>query len=221
VNVVEATWERRVEQLKPGKRLVVATPGAEPAIEGGYQAVILLDGQRLAARDTLRATEIAVNLWSNAVSLLAPGGRCVGVGMATSLGKKFALWDQRGIAAEELANRRELGFPPHLRMASVAGPKDLVDQIVANLDSAVTKANSIEVLGPLLQGETGAGGKNPALAVPTWRYLIRYEYSVGETLAKELKARAMVVNSGNRSISAKSGRVSRAVRIRMDDSEVI
>lgn len=220
VNVVEATWERRVETLKPGKRLVVATPGAEPVIEGGYQAVILLDGQRLLAKDTLRATEQAVNLWSNAVSLLAPGGRCVGVGLATNLGRRFALWDQRGIAADELAGRRELGFPPHFRMASVAGPKELVDQAVAGLAEAVGELGNLEVLGPLLQAETGAG-KLATLAGPTWRYLIRYEYSVGEKLARELKARALVINSGNRAVSAKSGRVSRAVRVRMDDSEVI
>jgi len=220
VNVVEATWEHRVETLKPGKRLVVATPGAEPVIEGGYQAVILLDGQRLLAKDTLRAAEQAVNLWSNAVSLLAPGGRCVGVGLATPLGTKFALWDQRGIAAQELANRRELGFPPHFRMASVAGPRELVDQAVAGLVEALRPVGAIELLGPLLQTETG-GGKVATLANPTWRYLIRYDYSVGESLAKELKARALVINAGNKAVSAKSGRVSRAVRIRMDDSEVI
>lgn len=219
VTVVEATWAHRVETLKPGKRLVVATPGAEPYIEGGYQAVIILDGQQLASKDTLRASELAVNLWSNAVSLLAPGGRCVAVGLATELGKRFALWDQRGLAATELANRRELGFPPHLRMASVSGPRELVDQLVADLGNSVEKPETIEVLGPLLQGD--GGGKNATIAVPTWRYLIRFEYSVGERLARELKARAMVVNAGNRSISAKSGRVSRAVRVRMDDSEVI
>ena len=221
VNIVEATWNHRVESLKAGKRLVVATPGAEPYIEGGYQAVIILDGQQLAARDTLRASEIAVNLWSNAVSLLAPGGRCVAVGLATSLGKRFALWDQRGLAADELAGRRELSFPPALRMASVSGPRELVDQLVANLADALPKQGSLEILGPLLQNEAMANSKNPALAAPVWRYLIRFEYGIGELLAKELKARAMIVNAGNRAVSAKSGRVSRAVRVRMDDSEVI
>ena len=216
VNVIEATSDQRVEQVKPGKRLVVATPGAEPAIPGGYAAVIILDGQRLASRDTLRATEQAVNLWSNAVSLMAPNGRCVGVGLATEVGKRFALWDQRGLASAELANRRELRFPPHCRMASVAGPRDLIDTVVANLSQFSDKPNSVEVLGPLLQGESG-----PALPEPIWRYLIRYEYSVGETLAKELKARVLIANAGNRSINAKSGRASRAVKLRMDDSEVI
>ena len=216
VAVVEATSDNRVEQIKPGKRLVVATPGAEPHVPGGYKAVILLDGQRLASRDTLKASEQAVNLWSNAISLMASDGRAVGVGLATDLGRKFALWDQRGIAAAELANRRELRFPPHCRMASVAGPRELIDDVVANLTVLGDKPDSVEVLGPLLQAESG-----PALPVPVWRYLIRYEYSMGEVLAKELKSRVLLANAGNRAINAKSGRASRSVKLRMDDSEVI
>jgi hypothetical protein len=97
----------------------------------------------------------------------------------------------------------------------------LVDQLVANLADALPKQGSLEILGPLLQNEAMANSKNPALAAPVWRYLIRFEYGIGELLAKELKARAMIVNAGNRAVSAKSGRVSRAVRVRMDDSEVI
>ena len=216
VAVVEATSENRVEQIKPGKRLVVATPGAEPYVDGGYRAVIILDGQRLASRDTLRAAEQAVSLWSNAISLLATDGRCVAVGLATELGKRLALWDQRGIAATELANRRELRFPPHCRMASLAGPRELIDAIVSDISDIVEKPDAVEVLGPLLQQDAG-----PALPVPVWRYLIRYEYSVGEQLAKELKGRVLLANAGSKAINAKSGRASRSVKLRMDDSEVI
>jgi hypothetical protein len=56
---------------------------------------------------------------------------------------------------------------------------------------------------------------------PLWRYLIRYDYTLGEGLSTELKARSLLINAGNKSINAKSGRSSRAVRIKMDDSEVI
>ncbi len=223
VTVTEATFDKRIQNLKPGKRLVVATPGAEPVIDGGYAAVILLDGQKLLAKDTLRATEQAVNLWSNAVSLLAPGGVAVGVGLATPIGQKFALWDQKSLAAQELANRRELGFPPHFRMASVTGPRALVDQMVAGLDpkSFAGKEAGFQILGPLAN-EVQPGASNTApVPEPLWRYLIRFDYSLGESLATELKARSLLINAGNKSINAKSGRISRAVRVKMDDSEVI
>ena len=224
VAVTEATWSHRVEQLKAGKRLVVATPGAEPVIDGGYAAVILLDGQRLLSKDTIRATEQAVAAWSNAISLLAPGGTAVGVGLASPLGQKLALWDQVGIAAQELEGRRELNFPPVFRLGTVTGPRQLVDQVVAQLAEIATKPGAIEVLGPLLLD--AQPGKKPApglaaLAEPNWRYLIRFEYGVGDKLAQELKARVLVVNAGNKAINANSGRASRAVRLKLDDSEVI
>ena len=224
VAVVEATFAKRVTQLAAGKRMVVATPGAEPVVDGGYNAVILLDGQKLLARDTLRATEQAIDLWSNAVSLLAPKGQAVGVGLASPIGQKFALWDQQGLAAEELAHRKELNFPPHHRLASITGPRPLIDAVVSELTDKVSaaRAGSLEVLGPL-QIETEPGAARNPVQVPDqlWRYLIRFDYSLGEALASELKARGLKVNAGNKSVNAKSGRSSRAVRIKMDDSEVI
>lgn len=221
VKVVEATFEHRVVSLEPGKQLVVSTPGAEPVIAGGYGAVILLDGQKLLARDTLRATELAVALWSNAISLLAAGGRAVGVGLAGDLGTKLALWDQVGIASTELTARKELAFPPHKRMASLLGPRATLDQIVEGLlPSVVTKANqTAEVLGPLLVERAGIGASTTG--AETWRYLVRYDYALGEALARELKARVLAANAAVKAVSVKSGRASRAVRLKMDDSQVI
>ena len=53
-------------------RLVVATPGAEPTAQGGYHAVVLLDGATLSARPDLGASAQALRLWSAAVVLARP-----------------------------------------------------------------------------------------------------------------------------------------------------
>jgi len=98
----------------------------------------------------------------------------------------------------------------------VTGPKDLGAQVVENLVQSLGTEALIEVLGPIQSDQRDA-----ALATASWRYLIRYEYSVGEALAKELKSRVLRINAGNKSVNARSGRASRAVRLRMDDSEVI
>jgi primosomal protein N' (replication factor Y) len=224
VKIIEATFAKRILELPAGKCLVVATPGAEPVIEGGYQSVILLDGQKLLSRDTLRASEQAVNSWSNALSLMSAGGRAVGVGLASPLGQKFALWDHAGIARDELRHRRELNFPPHFRLASVTGPRTLIDEVISGLASTVTgdKPGTIEVLGPLaVEKERVGNGKVPNLSEPLFRYLIRFDYSLGEVLAAELRARSLKVNAGNKSFNQNTGRASRAVRVKMDDSEVI
>lgn len=221
VKVVEATFEHRVTELKAGKQLVVATPGAEPVVPGGYGAVILLDGQKLLSRDTLRAGEIAVSLWSNAISLLAHGGRAVGVGLASPLGQKLALWDQVGIAANELATRRELDFPPQRRMASIYGPRNAIEPIIDGLTNTLAGASkqNLQILGPLLVETEGVGASTTG--AQSWRYLIRFDYSLGEALAKELKSRVLTANSAVKAVSVKSGRTSRAVRLKMDDSQVI
>lgn len=70
VRVIESTGEVRIEKVGAKPALVIATAGAEPLAEHGYSAVVLLDCQNLLARDTLRATEDAVRLWSNALSLI-------------------------------------------------------------------------------------------------------------------------------------------------------
>lgn len=222
VQVVEATAQNRIQTIRQGKVLVVATPGAEPYAPNGYGAVILLDGQRLLAKDTLRAIEIAVENWSNAVSLMAGDGLCVGVGLAGPLGQKFALWSQQQIARDELAGRRELGFPPHLRMATVTGPQALVNQMVQDLPQLVAKPDAIQVLGPLNIGLVKSGTAQAALFTESqWRYIIRFEYSVGEELAKELKSRALKINANHKGSTSKAGKLSRAVKVKMDDSEVI
>jgi primosomal protein N' (replication factor Y) len=148
----------------------------------------------------------------------------VGVGLASPIGQKFALWDQQGLAVDELAHRKELNFPPHHRLASVTGPRQLVDAVVKDLAGQVSaiKSGSLEILGPIAIEQEPAAARNPVqVTEPLWRYLIRFDYSLGEVLASELKARGLKVNAGNKSVNAKSGRSSRAVRIKMDDSEVI
>src|SRR5690606_37277116 len=60
--------------------LVVATPGAEPTVPGGYAAAVLLDGWALLGRADLRAAEEALRRWCNAAALVRPaaeGGQVV------------------------------------------------------------------------------------------------------------------------------------------------
>ncbi|GLU46019.1 primosomal protein N' [Nocardiopsis ansamitocini] len=129
--------------------LVVATPGAEPMVPGGYAAAVLLDGWALLGRADLRATEEALRRWCGASALVRPaeeGGQVV-VLADPSLPVTQALirWDPPGFAERELAERRELGFPPAVAMASVTGEpanvRELLDQLVL--------PEGTELLGPV------------------------------------------------------------------------
>nr|WP_307831308.1 primosomal protein N' [Nucisporomicrobium flavum] len=129
--------------------VVVATPGAEPVAEGGYGAVLLLDTWALLTRADLRAAEETMRRWLSAAALARPapaGGRVVVVADG-SLAPVQALlrWDPGWFAARELAERRELGFPPAARMASLTGKAEAV----AELLDATRLPPGAEVLGPV------------------------------------------------------------------------
>lgn len=129
--------------------IVVATPGAEPVAEGGYGAVLLLDTWALLSRADLRAAEETMRRWLNASALARPGGQGGRVVVVAdgSLAPVQALlrWDPGWFAARELAERRELGFPPAARMASVTGPAPAVAELLTIADLP----DGIEQLGPV------------------------------------------------------------------------
>jgi primosomal protein N' (replication factor Y) len=203
IKIIESNGENRLENVPAGKRIVVSTPGAEPRVDGGYGAVVLLDCNELLSRDNLRASEDAIRIWSNAIALMKSGGLSVAVGLQGLLGQKFALWSQAELAQHEYQSRVELRFPPFIRMASLSGERDLLTRVLESLPE------DIEILGPM-----PVTAKNAA--VDDWRALIRYEYSQGATLATTLKAQVLLATAGSKRVSAKSGRAQRPIQIKMD-----
>jgi len=201
--IIESNGDNRLESVPTGKKIVVSTPGAEPRVEGGYGAVVLLDCNEMLSRDNLRASEDAVRIWSNTIALMKSGGLGVAVGLQGFIGQKLALWSQAEIAQHEYQSRAELRFPPFIRMASLSGERDLLNKVIEALPG------EIEILGPM-----PAAGK--AAGVDDWRALIRYEYAQGANLAATLKAQVLLATAGSKRVSAKSGRAQRPIQIKMD-----
>ncbi|MFY7862570.1 MAG: primosomal protein N', partial [Rhodoluna sp.] len=207
VQIIESSGDNNVLEVSGKNKIVIATPGAEPKNAEGYSRVIIIDAKHALDRDSLRASEDAVREWSNAIAKLAPQGRAVIVGVPAQLGSRLSLWQQREIASDELANRRELDFPPHLRLGSLEGPVDVIAQIAAEV-----AIEGVQFLGPIsLRSNTGENQH---------RLVMKYSYSRGAELSESLRAAQLKVSAGMTKTSA-SGRVSRAIRVRMDDPEVI
>ena len=159
--------------------LVVATPGAEPVADGGYGAVLLLDTWALLTRADLRAAEEALRRWLAAAALAdrpATGRVVVVADGALAVVQALLRFDPGWLAARELAERRELGFPPAARMASLTG----TPAAVAELLDAAELPEGTEVLGPVDVGE----GQE--------RMLVRTNRSAGRALAAALRAAAGV-----------------------------
>ncbi|WFE28882.1 primosomal protein N' [Solwaraspora sp. WMMD791] len=180
--------------------VVVATPGAEPVAAGGYGAVLLLDTWALLTRADLRAAEEALRRWLSAAALARPaadGGQVVVVadgGLAPV--QALLRWDPGWFAARELADRRELGFPPAARMASVTGPTEAVAELLA----ALRMPDGAELLGPV----PAADGQE--------RMLIRVRRSQAAELARQLR-----VAAGTRT----ARRTGQPVRIQIDPLDLL
>jgi primosomal protein N' (replication factor Y) len=149
VRVIATDSEHPVEQVPHTPALVVATPGAEPLADGGYEAVIILDGELLRRRESLFVSEDALRLWSNAAALVAPEATVHLVGAGTRLGAVMQEWAQRDFASQQLAERAALGLPPIVRLCSVVGPQDHVRQLCDELGTIP----SVRVRGPVSWGE--------------------------------------------------------------------
>ena len=163
-----------------GPALVVATPGAEPVADGGYGAALLLDSWALLGRADLRAGEETLRRWMNAASLVRPasaGGQVVvAADAAHPVVQALVRWDPAGLAARELADRRELGFPPATRMAAVSGSPAALAEFLA----ALRLPASADVLGPVPEPpRPGQDGERE-------RYLLRAPRADGVALAQAL-----------------------------------
>ena len=181
--------------------LVVSTPGAEPVVAGGgYGAVLLLDTWALLTRADLRAGEETLRRWLAAASLAVPGdqgGRVVVVADgALAPVQALIRFDPGWLAARDLAERRELGFPPAVRMASLTGVPAAIAEF---LDGAVLPDDA-EVLGPVPIGEDQE------------RYLVRTGRAGGRALAESLRAA-----SGLRSARKRPD----SVRVQIDPLELL
>ena len=201
VRVIVADGDHPVQRVDAKPALVIATRGAEPIAEGGYRAVLLLDGERMLQRESLRVAEDCVRWWTSAIALAAPKATSVLVGVGEPFASALATWRLDGFAARELADRRELRFPPAVRVATVTGSVDDVESLIAD-----TPVAAGDVLGPVDLGD----GKV--------RSILRFDYSKGAEVAAALRA-ATVKAATSRRRAAGRGAPRAAVRVRVDDVE--
>jgi primosomal protein N' (replication factor Y) len=200
----------RVLSAVPGSAaIVIATPGAEPRVPGGYAAAVLLDGWSLLARPSLRAAEEALRRWMNAAALVRPGPAGGKVVIVADAGLRpiqaLIRWDPATYAERELAERVDLRLPPAVRMAALTGAPGDVRQLLA----AVCLPDGADVLGPVPAESDGSPESQDGDNV---RYLVRVRSADGTALAVALRD-----GLAGRSAAKNPGQV----RLRLDPAELI
>ncbi|WP_144268195.1 hypothetical protein [Demequina sp. NBRC 110055] len=122
-----------VPDLSVTDGIVVATPAALPAVDGGYAHLVIVDAG-VPAHAGLGAELRAVRWWLTASALVrrrADGGAVTVVGDLPDLTRRaLSTWSPVDAARDEFAERAPLGFPPHRRHVHVSGDPWTVDSAV-------------------------------------------------------------------------------------------
>lgn len=123
--------------------IVVATPGAVPAVAGGYAHAVVV-GADAPAAGGLGAEAKAVRWWLGVAALVRDrghGGRMTLVGALPDQARRaLETWDPMAAAREALAERTELGLPPARRTILLTGTAP-----------AITLALSVSVEGERIE----------------------------------------------------------------------
>ncbi|ROQ41027.1 replication restart DNA helicase PriA [Frondihabitans sp. PhB188] len=209
VRVIVSDGTRQVLEIDDEPAIVVATRGAEPIAPGGYRAVLLLDGERMLARESLRVAEDCLRWWADATALARHRAPIFLVGVGGALASALSTWNLARFASSELADRRELRFPPAVRVATVTGQTVTVEEALDDLPEPIRA----ETLGPV----DVEGG--------TVRAIVRFDYAAGHDVASILRGRVIRAATSRRKLvpgdpkAATRRSVAPTLRVRFDDVE--
>ncbi len=144
IAILVSSGNKQISSVPSGRHIVVSTAGSEP--NGVYSSVVMLDGEKIFNRPSLRAEELAKFHWfsilskaSNSAEIFLslpnhhPSVQCLLRG------------DSLANAASELNSRDKAKLPPFYRVAVVVGDKPEISKFAENLRNDKT----YEITGPI------------------------------------------------------------------------
>ncbi len=141
--VILSDAEHRHLEVPRNPALIVCTRGAEPIVSGGYEAILIVDGDKELMRPGLRTSENCLRWWGTAAALCAPGGSVIIANVGGGFAGQFATGQWDDIVSTELRDRRALGFPPVTRALVVTGSIPELNAV-----RALPECHGFRVLGP-------------------------------------------------------------------------
>ncbi len=143
-SILISSGSKQIQSLPKGRHIVLATAGSEP--DGQYSGIVLLDGEKIFNRPSLRAEELARLTWfaslcrstdNSEVFLSLPNSHPVVQSMLR--------FDSQSAAISELRNRELAKLPPFYRIAVVSGEGTEISKFAGNLKAS----GKYEVTGPI------------------------------------------------------------------------
>ena len=140
------------DRIDPKPSLVLATTGAQPQVEGGYAAVVILDGLRFFAHTDLRTQERARELFLETASLISPKGFVLLViDDSHPIVSAISRWNIAPLLKRELSERSELCLPPSVFSVVLVMDQSIGAQITNGLKKSALDGRipeSSRIYGP-------------------------------------------------------------------------
>lgn len=144
VPILVSSGAKQIVELPNGKYIVLATAGSEPL--GRFKGLILLDGEKIFNRPSLRGDEFARFQWFSALTKVLPNSEIfVTLQNNHPVVQSMLKEDANSGASLELIDREKAKLPPYYRVAVVNGGSTEISKFAENL----RLNKSFEITGPI------------------------------------------------------------------------
>ena len=150
--VINSDANNAVQRVGDQKSIVLATAGMAPIVNGGYQAVVILEGDNLFSQLDLRAQERAREAIMQSAALLASNGKAlVVIDNSHPIVASLSRWNLSPLLARELREREQTQLPPFVHAVVIEIANSDVPSFVSGIHSSIKEEripSSTRVLGP-------------------------------------------------------------------------
>lgn len=140
------------ERVESKPSLVLSTAGAQPLVEGGYAAVVVLDATRFFSHTDINSQERARELIFETSSLISQSGKVLLViDDSHPIVAAVARWNIAPMLKRELADRADLNLPPTVTSVVLVLDATSAPSIAAGLNKAKLEGrlpSSTRLFGP-------------------------------------------------------------------------
>jgi len=141
-----------VEQVENQRSIVLATAGMAPPVSGGYQAVVVLEGDNLFSQLDLRAQERAREAIMQSASLLSVNGKAlIVVDNAHPIVAGLSRWNFSPLLSRELREREQTQLPPYVHAIVLEIASSESSTFLSGIRSSISESrlpSSTRILGP-------------------------------------------------------------------------
>jgi primosomal protein N' (replication factor Y) len=150
--VITSDASAPVDSINDERSIVLATSGMAPRVSGGYQAIVILEGDSLFSQIDLRAQERAREAIMHFSSLISSGGKVLLViDSAHPIVASVSRWNLTPLTNRELLEREQTHLPPVVTAVTIEMPNGDFQAFTTGIAAAMNDgrlSGAIKVFGP-------------------------------------------------------------------------